>query len=316
MPLVERISVGLGVHGMGWASLIWPELALGEVAGTDGRWQILGLMYLLLLWAFWAVRFVYRSGETGPTRSTLAWQTGLCIALLPWLQWIPGPELFGPRFLYLPMLFAIPLLPTPRRGWLATWPVYAGLLLMFALWAKPEVREQSAGFESPEAFWVERTRHRPMDSRAWNGRANSVFASSPDDPERLRQARFFWMRSIELDSNYSRPHVGLAMLARMEGNDVMEENFLRAAIRISSNNPVAFANLGALHLRQGNHRQALTAYESATLLQPGRAAFWRGLARAHAGLGSEQEARVAIERALALDPSDPLTIQVRKSLDP
>jgi tetratricopeptide (TPR) repeat protein len=78
---------------------------------------------------------------------------------------------------------------------------------------------------------------------------------------------------------------------------------------------VAWANLGNLQGRLGQHVEAEAAYLRATDLAPGMATAWRGLTRALLAQGRLPEARLALERALALDPAAPAAEQLRGEVE-
>lgn len=300
LSLVERIPIGLGVLGKGAACLFWPPLALQEVDGTGMFWQALGAMLL-----FGFLVQLGKSFSLKPER--FAWTAALCLSLVPWLQWFPSPELFGPRYLYLPLLFAIPLLPQLPNRWTASTRWYTVQLIVLTGLLIPLVRKQSAGFQSPTAYWLQRTEHRPQDARSWSGLAHAMLKDSPETPESNGAIRGHLEEAISLDPNYSRPHVGLATLARRMDRPGLERGHLQRAISLAPGNAIAWANMGALQLRQKNYTEAAESYGQATQLQPGRAALWRGLARSHEGLGNKPLAREAIEEAHRLAPSDALT---------
>ncbi len=301
-PLAERIPLGLGILGKGAACVLWPPLALQEVDGSGMGWQVLGALLLLGICA--------RMGRLYWTaQEQLPWAGALCLSLLPWLQWFPSPELFGPRYLYLPLLFAIPLLPRLPSGKAGSIRMYALQLILLTGLLIPVVRKLSAGFHSPLAYWLQRTEHRPEESRSWNGLAHALLKDGPRTAESNRVIRRHFERAISIDPNYSRPHVGLATLARRMEMPELEERHLKRAISIAPGNAIAWANMGAWHLRHKEHPAAAQCYGQATLLQPGRAALWRGLARSHAGMDNMTLAKEAIEKAHRLAPSDPLTLQ-------
>ncbi|MBL4771684.1 MAG: tetratricopeptide repeat protein [Planctomycetes bacterium] len=316
LGILERIPLGLGVLGQGLTSLLWPAIGLQDVNGQGRVWQAVGLLVLLALLG--ALIFTLRSNSPAKRSRTIAGAglAALALALLPWLQWIPGPELFGPRFLYLPLLFGVFALSAtePSRG---SNPLpCAALLVGLTLGLRPVVAAQSLGFENPVAFWTQRTIQRTADARSWNGLANALLAQEPMTPGATRAARSHFVRAIQLDPNYSRPHVGLALLARQAERPQEERDHLAAALRLAPQNPIAWANLGSLHLRAKRPLEALEAYKMATQLQPGRAVLWRGLARAHAALDHPIEAQSAIRKALALDPSDPRTQAWSQRIEP
>ncbi|MDF1839158.1 MAG: tetratricopeptide repeat protein, partial [Planctomycetota bacterium] len=237
----------------------------------------------------------------------------LAVALLPCLHVWSGPELFGPRFLYLPLLFLAPWLHLRLGERLQSPKVALSVAILVSLGLARSVDVQAAGFHSPKAYWSERVRHNPEDARAHNGLGNIWLQEGEAG---VSQATTLFQRSIELDPNYSRPHVGLAILARRSMDPAAERLHLEKALGLAPGNPVAWANLGSLHLRRKRPQDAVRAYLKATGLQPGRAAFWRGLARAQWDCGSPVEARASIRKAMELDPGDALNAQWQQRIAP
>jgi len=225
------------------------------------------------------------------------------IAFLPFLHIVPVGEVFAPRFLYLPLLFAVPFLdrlltPLPRR-----------LLLVLALVAIALAWQRAGAYASRAAYAEAVLARVPGDARSWN----DLGIGREEDGD-IPGARDAWRQAIAADAAYGRPYSNLARLAVAADQLEEAERLLRRATELGPANPVAHVNLGAVLLRRDRPEEALQAFERAAELAPGLGAAWRGLGHALARSGRADEAAVALRRALALDPTDELARRLLESL--
>jgi Flp pilus assembly protein TadD len=250
----------------------------------------------VLLWTVLALAGLaaLRRGARASTWGSLL----LCaLAIAPWLQWIPAGVVFAPRLLYLPLLFAAPLVSLLSElafGRLSRGFAAASLVVACALaWSRAGV------YASRASFWSEQVRWAPEDARAYN--ELGLACEEVGDAERARE---YYRRAIELDAAYGRPWSNLARLELERGAfDAAEVASLRAT-ELGPGNPVAWSNLGSVRLRGERFAEAAQAYHRAVQLSAGLAPAWRGLARAHFELGQFAPALEAVKRARALDPAD------------
>ena len=224
------------------------------------------------------------------------------LALLVHAQLIPSGELFGPRFLYLPLLLGVIPMDRALRGIHARCAPQKPWPWVLALAAVPLVWFQAGTYESRSSYWEAVLEDQPASPQAWNALGNAALEAG-----HALEARRAWERATELSPDYSRPWTNLGGQALEEGRLEEALDHLQRATRVGPDNSVAWANLGNALLRKGDPAAAIVAYDHATTLAPGASALWRGLARAQEASGQRKAAQVAIEKALALNPHDPLS---------
>ncbi len=220
------------------------------------------------------------------------------LSFLPVTQIIPSGEILAPRFLYLPLLFAIPLIGAVL-GRLGKGLPLQGKAFGLAVLLATGLFQRAQVYRDPGAWRTEMLHHHPGDAPSWN--ALGLWRESCGDEQAAMQA---WQHSIELDPNYSRSWSNLGRLQLDRGELEAAEQTLRSAMDAGPNNPIVRVNLGTLLARRGQHAQSAELYFEATQISPGLAGAWRGLGSALGKLGRLDEARDALERALKLDPGD------------
>lgn len=226
------------------------------------------------------------------------------LAMLPVVQLVPLGEVFAPRFLYLPLLFAAPALGALH----AATPLFVRRLA----WASiplvlvPLAWQRSTVYASRGAWRTEMLEHLPRDAASWND-----LGLAHEEEGRPSAAHAAFTRATELDPAYSRGWTNLGRLALEEGD---EERalfcFVRAAA-VGPRNAIAHANLGMLQLRRGDLRASEATYRRATEIAPGMVPAWRGLARALHAQGARDAADAALDEALRLAPGDDLALALR-----
>ena len=253
----------------------------------------LGLLGL----GFWIVATSGSLGWAWRRRSPMAASASLAwLAWFPFLQLVPTGEVFAPRFLYLPLLFAIPLLhagfEVVFRSQAARIAVLVVLLSCAGAWSRGRV------YSSRGAFRLAVLAQRPGDAPSWNDLG--IWYEECRD---LKAARAAWQRATELDSRYSRAWSNLGRVELIAGNTAQATRLLERAVREGPNNPVAWVNLGSARLSADDPLGAEAAQRNAIELAPELAAAWEGLGRALLARSLRADARAALERALELDPS-------------
>ncbi|MCB9903799.1 MAG: tetratricopeptide repeat protein [Planctomycetes bacterium] len=234
-----------------------------------------------------------------------AWSATLAaLALLPVVQLVPLGEVFAPRFLYLPLLFAAPAVGAlhaacPRRARIVAW---AAIPLILA----PLAWQRSAVYASRAAWRNEMLAHQPQDAASWND-----LGLAHEEQGRREAARAAFTRATELDPTYSRGWTNLGRLALEDGDDERALACFTRAAAAGPRNAVAHANLGMLQLRRGEFRASEATYRRATEIAPGMVPAWRGLARALHARGAREEAEAALDEALRLAPRDRLALELR-----
>ena len=220
------------------------------------------------------------------------------LAFLPVTQLVPAGEVFAPRFLYLPLLFAIPFLGAAATR------LFAGRALLIAtsvlaLGFGGLFLQRAGLYADVEAWRLEMLHHHPGDAPSWN--ALGLWHEEAGRPEAAEAA---WRAAIEADPTYSKSWSNLGRMQIELGDLAGAEETLTAAVRMGPRNPVARVNLAAVVSKRGRTVDAAEHYRAALRLAPELAPAWRGLGLALQRLGKEDEARRALERALQLDPED------------
>jgi len=231
------------------------------------------------------------------------------LALLVHAQIIPSGELFGPRFLYLPLLLGVIPIDRLLRGIHSRCAPHAPWPWVLALTAVPLVWVQAETYASRRLYWESVLEDQPASPQAWNALGNAAL----EDGQSLK-ARRAWERATDLAPDYSRPWTNLGGQALKEGRLEEALEYLQRATQVGPDNPVAWANLGNALLRKGDPAAAIGAYGQATTLAPSVAALWRGMARAQEAGGQRKAAQEAIEKALALNPQDLLVRDLARRL--
>jgi tetratricopeptide (TPR) repeat protein len=299
-PLGERLAVGGAAVGEALRLLVAPiryapTTTVAELRGPGFPVRAAlgwGVLLVLVVNAALALR--------RDRRSTSA-VSGLLIgaAALPYLQLVPAGEVFAPRFLYLPLLFAAPLVhsvlrravPGPRSASIV-FPVLAACAVGFA-W------RTANNYASRGAYRQAVLRVRPTDARSWND-----LGLSYEEEGKLERAREAWFHAARIDPDYGRPWSNLGRVAFVAGDLEAAREALERAVRLGPANPVAHVNLGSVHLRADEPHEAAALFGRATELAPGLAAAWRGLGQARLAAGDAALAIEALEIGQALAPRD------------
>ena len=232
------------------------------------------------------------------------------LALLVHAQLIPSGELFGPRFLYLPLLLGVIPMDRSLRAIHTRCAPHTPWPWVLALAAVPLVWLQAETYASRRLYWEAVLADQPGSPQAWNALGNA--ALEEEHPWKAQRA---WERATELAPDYSRPWTNLGGLALTEGRLEEALKHLQRATEVGADNPVAWANLGNALLRKGDPRAAIVAYDRATTLAPSVPALWRGMARAQEAAGQRKAAQDAIGKALALNPRDRMVRDLARRLE-
>jgi len=298
-PLAERLLVGgrgvvealrLAVWPLGFAPSYAGDPAFD--AETLRQAPLLGILGLV----FWSCATATALVMAWRRRSALAASASLALlAWFPFLQLVPSGEIFAPRFLYLPLLFSIPLLHAgfelAFRAKASRVAVFAVLLLSTGAWIRGRV------YSSRGAFRHAVLAQRPDDAPSWND-----LGIWHEESKDLEAACAAWQRATRLDPRYSRAWSNLGRVELLAGNTAQATLLLERAAREGPNNAVAWVNLGSARLRGADAVGAEAAQRNAIRLAPGLAGAWEGLGRALLAQSLREDARAALERALELDP--------------
>lgn len=226
----------------------------------------------------------------------------VAIAALPMMQIIPIGEILAPRFLYLPLLLAIPLV---HATWVALFPrdhtrfAFAALLLACCV---PLAWERAGVYASRGSYWTEVLAHYPEDERAWNAIGNARLELGDVDG-----AKDAWIQAAQLDPQYSRPFVNLGTVYHREKRYEEALEWYEIAISVGKDNPNALANYGRVLMHLERMDESIAAYKKAVRIAPGRAAIRAGLGRAQLKAGEYKAAEHNLRKARKMNPNDAST---------
>jgi len=339
---LERVDEGLGITLVALRGLVEPThtplaLAPGDHELYQGKtaWLVIvatTIQYLLYAWREWT--------PSEPARSSLKRATswgalaGFLTAWSPWFQVLPGPELFGWRAVYLPLLFVCPLVwgLTPARPCGPYWNRFkatlGALFFVFCAWGVFHVKP---AFASAVEHWRYRTHLEGHRAMVWNGYGQELLALDEYD-----DAAIAFKRTLLIDGQHAAAWVGLAncspfltdelraelerdlrgqLANRNTGGDpvdleqepvkLTEENALRQALLSQPEHTSAWARKGRLERDQGEYEQALKSYELALRFDQDRMILWADYSTVLFALGRYEEAHTALLRAFKLDPQHP-----------
>ena len=301
----EELTTRLAVSGRAWIEGLRlavlpigypPAYGATELAQLPVTRPWLGALF----WLGVALAVFVASRRHSPAAASLL----SCVAAtLPASQIIPAGEVFAPRFLYLPLLFAIPWIDAALAR-LPRWflPVLLGAFIGLA-WERAGIYANRASFRYAVL------QHAPDDAGSWNNLGLAF-----EEQGQLDRARAAWEHSTRVDPTYGRAWSNLGRLALSSADLQAAEVAFARAVELGAANPIAHVNLASLHLRCNRPREAVEHYARATELAPGLAPAWRGLARAHWRSGESAAAQAAIARALELAPADAASRQLAQRI--
>ncbi len=232
-------------------------------------------------------------------RSLLSASAALALAAwIPFLQLVPSGEIFAPRFLYLPLLFAVPLIDATlsRAFGSRKFAIAAVLIGVCSAGAWSRARVYSSRGDYRRAVLEQH----PNDVGSWNDLGIAF-----EEQQRRDDARAAFERALEIDAHYSRAWSNLGRQALEDGNADEARELLERAVAEGPKNPVAHVQLGRALLALGDPSRAEASFRESTRLAPGLARGWEGLSRALIALDRTDEARSALTRTLALEPKNP-----------
>lgn len=315
-PLEERLAAAGAAMGAAWRALLWPVSLAPSFHGASWPTSLMSAPSLAG-WIPWLALFALGLGLIR-SQPPLAWALILgCLAWVPLQQWIPAGEVFALRFCYLPLFFlslptAVLILGLAER--LARHRGAVPLGLTFALLlgvTTPVVASRSARpYASLKSYAQATLVEFEDDAEAWN--TLGLAAEEEGDQAAARRA---FLRALDSDPTYGRPHSNLGRLDLEAGRIRAAREHFTAATRLGPGNPVAWCNLGSLELSARNLDTAQAAYARATRLAPGLATAWRGTARVALRRGDVPLARAALERLGLLTPDDPALRELSLELE-
>jgi len=138
------------------------------------------------------------------------------------------------------------------------------------------------------------------------GRANFLQYRSLRDSKFLEPTKKASFRAIELDSTLAAPHVTLAMLYTLLGNNDLAEQELNAASKIDQLNSEAWGARADLRRRQGRTEEQEEALHKAIELSPDDWRWHTVLADVYSRTGKMDQALTEDQEAVRLSPDNPL----------
>jgi protein O-mannosyl-transferase len=311
-PLLDRLLVGGAsiLEGLRITLLPWTYPPQYREAFLLSRAEPLPASVAAVLgWALLCVPLVLATIRRRSCSTALVGTCLAAVAFLPFTQIVPLGEIFAPRFLYLPLLFAIPLVGVCLER---TFParVQVGLTIALTLVLGYGCWERATVYTSRGSWREAVLKHIPFDAPSLND-MGLYLEEQGDIPAALAS----WQLATQQDPRYSRSWSNLGR-AQLEMGDLEQaEKTLRRAASAGPINPIPRVNLGTLLARRGDHDEAIRWYTEATQLSPGLAPAWLGLARSLLEVNRLVAAESAAGRALTLDPDSAGAHALQRHID-
>ena len=224
------------------------------------------------------------------------WETWLfaapVIAFIPFMQIIPGGEIFAPRFAHIPLLFAVPLVDRVLRRVPSQWLFIVLLAFGSSAWTA------ASHYENAQTYWAASAFASPNSPAILN-----ALGLVHQDKEDHEQALSLFERSLSVNPSYSRSWSNKARSHYALGEEELAANALRQAVKTGPRNAIAHVNWGRHLARAKRYSEAKTAFIRATVLSPGFIHAWKSLAETCEELGELEESREATKQARRLSPT-------------
>jgi Flp pilus assembly protein TadD len=214
------------------------------------------------------------------------------LAFLPFMQIIPGGEVFAPRFAHIPLLFAVPLADRALRKVPSQWLIIGLFALGISAW------RAASHYENAQTYWAASAVASPNSPSILN-----ALGLVHQDKEEHEQALSLFERSLSFGPSHSRSWSNKARSHYALGEEESAATALRQAVKTGPSNAIAHVNWGKHLARADRHSEAKTAFIRATELSPGFIHAWRALAETCEELGEFNESREAAKQARRLSPA-------------
>lgn len=121
----------------------------------------------------------------------------------------------------------------------------------------------------------------------------------------LLDAKTFFQRALELNSNHAEAHNGLALAFQLEGDDDLSEEYFRRATRLAPDSAMMHNNFGAFLFAKKRYKEACVELSRATEdpFYQSRAQAFENLGRCYRHISRDAAARHAFERSLQISPN-------------
>lgn len=138
--------------------------------------------------------------------------------------------------------------------------------------------------------------------RPFNSRANNNYGRYLLEKGKVKEARQFYERAIQLNPEYADAHLNMGSLLAQTGRTEEGIAYTQRAIDIDPGYAIAYNNLGAAYADKGEYEKAIGFYHQALDLDFKDVGVYHNLGVALARTGRPYEAIENIEKALALNP--------------
>lgn len=120
----------------------------------------------------------------------------------------------------------------------------------------------------------------------------------------LEEARQVLLEGVSVHPEARYTYLNLALVAEAEENWVEADDWYTQLAVISPDYGPAYSGRGRIAVRLGQYDQAVTYFQQAIQMEPGRIGFWLELGDAAARAGDKATARNAYQQALILQPDN------------
>ncbi len=281
-----------------WPLVTEPPASLAQ-GGAPVLAGLAGLMLLGALGACWL--WTMRRGH-GALLPAVSVGLGLFLgALLPVLQWVRTGEIYGERFLYLPLaglLLALAALADPllRRRPAAAWTAIAVLGLPWLVLLERRLPD----WRDNLTLYASAARVRPESARALANYGSALAAGG-----RPEEGRPLLERAVRLAPHdpLRRQQYGTLLLNTGRFAEASAE--LEQAYRGGLRSPALIKNLGVALTRTDRYGEAVALLQGAMQTDPSDPELPDALGTARRRLGQTDEAAALFRRSIALAPARP-----------
>lgn len=239
-------------------------------------WQIDVLLPLVLLLgiAWWLYKRLKRN-KLDVVSFCWLW---FFVAVLPRSSIIPSTELLADYKTYIAgfglfLLFAVGLVRLIEKYFKQH---VVGFLLFFMsvilLAAGVFSYQRNIVWRSPEEFWWNIIQNAPTKSRAYNN-----YGVALCDQKRHDAAIPYFLKSIELDSQYADPLNNIAVSYAVDGKIDLAIGALRRSLMLMPYHPETYNNLATMYIEKGDYKQAEALLFTAIKLRPHYGKAYRNL---------------------------------------
>jgi tetratricopeptide (TPR) repeat protein len=200
---------------------------------------------------------------------------------------------------------------------LAKMMLVAGLVLALAAGCGPKVKrapldtiDEDLDNELKISQLEEMSLEYPEDENVYFALGNVFY-----DDARPMEARMNYEKALELNPEFNKARINLAMLYAETADPDTALILLEEAVRIDPDDPKAYNNIGMIYYSKDNYDRAVKAYSRALEIDPVNAEAHYNLGLAFAEAGLLVEAMREWREVLDLEPEGELAERTRVSLE-